>query len=568
MTNEQNQLQDAIYSNDYLDLIFDPNASVFQEGRIEQNPLSVTPNPKYKIHFLDRETNPTLNLGNYNYYEIPHCYGLMDISALNDSGSDFIQNQSNLDVTGNGVLIGFLDTGIDYTHPVFIDSGGRTKILSIWDQTIPAETYHPDLPYGTEFTREQINEALNHENPFEIVPSKDTIGHGTQLAGIAAGNRQSADAFSGMAPGSQLVIVKLKEAKANLKEYYGIAPDMLAFQTTDLMMALSYLRNAAVRLGLPMVICIGLGTSLGGLTLRNPLEHYIENLAETEGFSIVSAIGNEGLEGTTYIGNINNSLGRENVEILVGQEYGFTLELWGQPPNIYSLSIQTPFGETMPKLHIRGRGTLSHEFITSQTILQIDYLMSEQNSGNQIIQVKFKNPMPGIWTVTVYKQAYDTSDYFMKLPIRNFLRSDTRFMRPTPDYSLVKPAGVRNIVSVAAYDLQTGNVYNGSSWGYINVYDTKPDLAAPGVNILVPNLHHGFSTATGSSIAAACTAGSIALLFEWMIRYHIPWAPNAPGTKNFLTRGARQIPGIQFPNKRMGYGKLDLASSYEQVLNL
>lgn len=202
MTNEQNQLQDAIYSNDYLDLIFDPNASVFQEGRMEQNPLSVTPNPKYKIHFLDRKTNPTLNLGNYNYYEIPHCYGLMDISALNDSGSDFIQNQSNLDVTGNGVLIGFLDTGIDYTHPVFIDSGGRTKILSIWDQTIPAETYHPDLPYGTEFTREQINEALNHENPFEIVPSKDTIGHGTQLAGIAAGNRQSADAFSGMAPGS------------------------------------------------------------------------------------------------------------------------------------------------------------------------------------------------------------------------------------------------------------------------------------------------------------------------------------------------------------------------------
>ena len=282
MTNEQNQLQDAIYSNDYLDLIFDPNASVFQEGRMEQNLLSVTPNPKYKIHFLDRKTNPTLNLGNYNYYEIPHCYGLMDISALNDSGSDFIQNQSNLDVTGNGVLIGFLDTGIDYTHPVFIESGGRTKILSIWDQTIPAETYHPDLPYGTEFTREQINEALNHENPFEIVPSRDTIGHGTQLAGIAAGNRQSADAFSGMAPGSQLVIVKLKEAKENLKEYYGIAPDMLAFQTTDLMMALSYLRNAAVRLGLPMVICIGLGTSLGGLTLRNPLEHYIENLEPSQ----------------------------------------------------------------------------------------------------------------------------------------------------------------------------------------------------------------------------------------------------------------------------------------------
>lgn len=568
MTEAQEILQNAVYSEDYLDLIYDLNASVLQYGRIPVTGLYLTPNPKYSIHFLERALSPPLNLSSYDYFEIPHCYGLMDMSVLNETGSDFLQNQSQLGVTGNGILIGFLDTGIDYTHPAFINESGQTKILSIWDQTLIAEELPDSIAYGSEYSEAMINEALASEDPFAVVPSRDMIGHGTQLAGIAAGNRRPADDFSGMAPDSQLVIVKLKEAKSHLKEYYGIAENMLAYQTTDILMALNYLRQTAVRLGRPMVICLGLGTSLGGLNQRNPLEHFLENLAETEGFSIVAAIGNEGLAGNTYIDTIDSRIGMQSVEILVGQEQGFTLELWGRPPNIYTLSVQTPFGESMPELFVRGRGTVSHYFLTASTTLQLDYLLSEQNSGEQIIQLKFRDPIPGIWSVIVRKRAYDNSEYVMKLPIRNFLRSDTRFMRPTPDYSLVKPAGVRNIVSVAAYDLQTGNVYNGSSWGYNNTYGTKPDLAAPGVNILVPNLQHGFSLATGSSIAAACTAGSIALLFEWMIKYHIPWVPNTTGTKNFIIRGARRIPGMSFPNQRMGYGKLDLYASYEQLLNL
>ncbi len=567
MINRQSDLLEAIYSDDYMDLLFDLNASILQDGRFYDSTLSLTPNPKYTIFFLDRSKNPELTLNYYNYYEIPHCYSTMDINVMNETGSEFLQNQSQLNVTGRGVLIGLLDTGIDYTHPAFINEAGQTKLYSIWDQTIISESPPEGLFYGTEYTSDMINLALQSDSPFDIVPSRDTSGHGTQMAGIAAGSRQISSEFSGMAPGSQLVIVKLKDAKPHLKRHYGIAEHLPAFQTTDILMGLTYLRNTAIRLRMPMVICLGLGTSLGGLTPRNPLEHYLENLAETDGFSVVTALGNEGLSGGTYIGSISPGTDSESVEILVGEEQGFTLELWGRPPNIYSVSVQNPFGETMPRTATRGRGTYQYSFVSATTRLQIDYLLTEPNSGQLVIQLRFIAPVSGIWTIHVYKYAHDNSDYIMKLPVSKFLLGDTRFLRPTPDYSLVKPSQIRNIISVTAYDQQTGNLTPRSSWGYANIYNIKPDLAAPGVNVLVPDLAHGYAPASGSSIAAACTAGSIALLFEWMLDYQIPWAPNTAGTKNFITRGTRRIQGTEFPNKQMGYGKLDLYGSYEQVLN-
>ena len=239
-------------------------------------------NDEYSIIYTPLDTVTPISLARYSYYTVPGLFSLLDSSSMEASGILTTFAAPALGNRGRGTLIGIVDTGIDYTNPLFRYSDGSTRIVGLWDQSIPAgaDAVPSGVPayyelsgasYGTEFTREQINEALASDSPLDLVPSTDTNGHGTFLAGIAAGTSLPEQDFTGAAPECELVVVKLKQAKRYLRDFYLVSQDADAYQENDIMMGIKYLRVAAFRLSRPLIILIALGSNLGSHEGTSPL---------------------------------------------------------------------------------------------------------------------------------------------------------------------------------------------------------------------------------------------------------------------------------------------------------
>lgn len=190
----------------------------------------------------------------YGFSAIPNVFGLMSEEALEASGVLRIRRQPSLDLYGQGVLIGIVDTGIDFTHKAFVAADGTSRIVSIWDQSVEEGVGNEKFPYGRMYSREQLNQALSSENPFEIVPSQDEIGHGTFMAGVAAGNENRAEEFSGVAPLSELVVVKCRQANESYRNYYRIPSDVPAYLESDVMTGLAYLLSVAAQERKPIIL--------------------------------------------------------------------------------------------------------------------------------------------------------------------------------------------------------------------------------------------------------------------------------------------------------------------------
>ena len=243
------------------------------------------------------------NIEKYGYSAIPHLYGLMNDEALEASGVLSIRRQPTLDLYGQNVLIGLVDTGISYEHEAFINADNTTRILSLWDQTIQNGEGNEQFPYGQMFEREQLNEALATEDPFSLVPSRDEIGHGTFLAGVAAGNEKEEENFSGVAPLAELVVVKCKQAKNSYRRHYGIPENVPAFQENDIMAGIAYILSVARRENRQVVICVGLGTNLGNHNGGSQLSVFMDRYTAFTGVAMITSAGNEGNAGHHHLIN-------------------------------------------------------------------------------------------------------------------------------------------------------------------------------------------------------------------------------------------------------------------------
>jgi subtilisin family serine protease len=218
-------------------------------------------NETYAVAHIALSTIQNHYIQNYGYSALPKIFGLTSEVSLEASGVFKLQNVPTLNLFGNNVLVGVVDTGIDYLNPVFQNENHLTRIVSIWDQTIESENAFPaSTMFGTEYTAEQINQALSSGNPLEIVPSTDTIGHGTMMAGVAAGGANKEAAFQGVATSSELVVVKLRQAKNYLRQFYFIPEDADAYQDNDIMWGVQYCIQVARKLNRPIAICLGIGS--------------------------------------------------------------------------------------------------------------------------------------------------------------------------------------------------------------------------------------------------------------------------------------------------------------------
>jgi len=314
-----------------------------------------------------------------------------------------------LELTGRGVIIGFIDTGIQYENEVFRNPDGTSRILAIWDQTIQDGDPPEGLQYGTEYTREQINAALQSENPREIVPTTDTDGHGTAIASVAAGSiLGEGQQFIGAAPNADIVMVKLKTAKEYLKEYYMIPEEVPAYASSDIWSGIKYLDSFARTFSRPVVICMGMGTNQGDHSGTSTSSLYLNLIANKRSRCLVVCGGNEGNEAHHYESNIvlPTQENYRDVEIRMGEnERGVMVELWGSPPFDYTISIKSPAGETIPRIFYRGNQTQRYSFIYDRTRITVAFSVIEQNSGETLIIVRFQNPTPGIWTVRVFAEG-------------------------------------------------------------------------------------------------------------------------------------------------------------------
>ena len=522
-------------------------------------------NEIFGVLYVPLESMGELEVTGTSYNSIPKCYTYMDMEAAGASGITRLHDHPYLKLRGKGTAVAVIDSGIDYQNAVFRNAGG-SRIAYLWDQSLEDGTdiAGTEVPYGRLFRKNDIDQALAFEDPFSVVPSRDTNGHGTALAGIAAGNMVPGENFTGAAPEATLIIIKVKPAKQYLRNFYLYPPDAEVFQENDVMMAIAYAISWAKKLEMPLSICLGIGSSQGAHLGTNALSQYVDYVANFSQVSVSAAAGNEGNTRNHSTGIF--SQGREQIvtELRVAErEQGFTMEFWGEPPEIYGLSIQSPTGEILEVSSSIGSRTQELSFVFVETKVYVNYILIERQTGYSLVYIRFFHPASGIWKIFTRGKNRQNVQFHMWLPVEGLISQDTYFLEPSPYTTVTAPGDARNSITTTAYQHRDGSIYIAAGRGYTPDGMITPHLAAPGVNVKVPLVRGGFGTRSGTSISAAQTAGIAALLFEWaIIRDNQPFFTGS-GVKYYLQRGARREENMQYPNPEWGYGKVNLYHTFE-----
>lgn len=518
----------------------------------------------------------------YTYSAVPKLYSLLDVTSMDAAGITPAGELPVLNNQGAGVIVGFVDTGINYTDSMFRNVDGSTRIIGIWDQTnnsdnsnnIENETAKPfsafSALYGTQYTAEEINLALNSDNPASIVPTRDENGHGTFLASIAAGNRDERAGFSGAAPQASIAMVKLKPAKQYLRDFYLIQDGAEAYQENDIMMGVSYLYFLARKYSMPLVVCIPLGTNMGSHMGMSRLGQYLNQVSLSNGSAVITAAGNETGARHHFRAVMDADTDEVTAELRVGErEAGFSMELWAENMGAYTVGFISPTGEVAREISVPLRGENTVSFLLEQTQITVYTQIADVSSGSQFIFMRFENPMSGIWRILIRNSLDIRETFHIWLPVRGFISDETYFLRPDPDTTITDPGNARYPITVTAYDHTKNSIYIHASRGYSLSGRIKPDLAAPGVNILGASVSgRRLTRMSGTSVSAAHLAGAAAILLNWgVLNANYPYL-NTPVLKSIFVRGAQRNPALTYPNREFGYGTLNLYEAFLHLRNL
>ena len=471
-------------------------------------------------------------------------------------------------LTGKGVLMAVIDSGIDYFHDDFRNEDGTTRILELWDQTLDKV-----------FTSAEINNALEAESRAEareILPSVDGSGHGTSVAGIAAGNgRESEGAYRGVAFESELLVVKLGSAREE-----GFP------RTTELMRGVDFVVRRAVEMRQPLVVNISFGNTYGSHDGTGLLETFLNDIGNYGQTTIVVGSGNEGATAGHVSGNFpaaggrggrgtgsaggerssGGNYGTVRSELSVAPyETGVSVQLWKDYTDRFTVTLETPSGERLGPLS-EQLGPVRFRYRRTQVLVyygkpgpfsvaQEIYFDFVPDEGNYVES--------GIWTFILEPQRIVQGRYDFWLPSSAVLNFATRFLESTPDTTLTIPSSAAKVITVGAYNSITDSYADFSGRGFTRMTDqVKPDLCAPGVGLMAPGNGGGYRSVTGTSFAAPVVAGSAALLMQWgIVDGNDPFLYGEK-VKAYLRRGARPLPGFEeYPNAQLGWGALCVRDS-------
>lgn len=477
-------------------------------------------------------------------------------------------------LNGRGVLLAVLDSGITWDLGVFRKADGSTRIRYLWDQTVPGETDDmgygktPDgFSFGTEYTEEEINAALNMSvlERYRRIPSRDLTGHGTAVAGIAAG-RSGDGLYTGAAPEAELIVVKL-----------GLPREEGFPRTTEILRGVTYVLRKAQQLNMPLVINLSFGNSYGSHDGSSLLERFLDNASEIGRTAICVGSGNEGASRGHFVGNITRD---SRVELAVGNyERSLNIQLWKNYSDVFRIRLQSPGGEDAElSTNIQG-GKYTLELEQTRILVYLGeplpYAVA-QEIYLDMIPVTGNYINAGIWTIRLEPVVTVTGQYYLYLPAGSGMGDSTGFYRSTPQVTLTVPSTAMKVITVGAYDPVYGTYADFSGRGYADSTRTigvaaagltKPDLVAPGVNIQAPDVYGSFTPVTGTSFATPIVSGAAVLLMEWgIVRGNDPFLYGEK-VKAYLRKGARPLRGeTEYPNDRVGYGKLCVAESFPNTI--
>jgi subtilisin family serine protease len=475
--------------------------------------------------------------------------------AINMSCVGIAQSELSYKLTGKGVIVAVADSGIDYTHPDFRNPDGTTRILSIWDQGgqgTPPEGFITGAEHGSD----EINAALKLRQPFEALPEMDYIGHGTAVAGAAAGNgRASGGVNIGVAPEASIIAVKLGRSG----DYF--------IRSTELMRAVKYCIGKAQSLGMPISMNISYGSNDGSHDGYSLFERYIDNMSEKWKTVISVASGNEGMGGHHFSATLNARETKEASFYTVGGLRSFYVTFWQNFSDEFYLTLILPSGastgEILPSSQERQirlenlkiyafYGQPSHYNENQEIYFQVQATGDSLPSGNWRIRIRAENVTEGridVW-----------------LPVTEEVTSQTAFSYPDPLVTLSLPSTASRVITVGGYNHLLNSIADFSGRGFTRLGDAKPDICAPAVGILAPKRGGGYDAFTGTSIAAPFVAGAAALMMQWgIVQKNDPFL-FGQRVKAFLKSGAKRKAGIKYPDPSWGYGTLCLKSSIDSLV--
>lgn len=474
----------------------------------------------------------------------------------------------NLQLTGRGVLVGIVDSGVDYRHLAFLTADGKSRILRLWDQGIPG---NPPKGYatGTEYTNEEINEALSLsvQEGRRLVPSEDGSGHGTAVLGVAAGSDFSRGAVNrGVAYESDLLVVKM-----------GIPRQDSFPRTTELMQGVDYLVRQALAMGRPMVINLSFGNNYGSHRGDSLLETYLDSVSSMGKLAICVGMGNN-VSDALHCGGKLSAGEIQEIELGVGPfEPNLNIQLWKDYEDEMEIYLENPSGERVgPLKEALGAqrwslgntelliyyGKPAPYHVTQE--IYVDFLVKDEADPLRIQQSSYIDS--GVWKIILVAGNIKNGEYFLWLPGGKTLNPGTAFYLPRAQGTLTIPATARRVISVGAYDARLNAYADFSGRGSCNLPYPKPDLTAPGVDILAPRAGGGYARFSGTSFSTPFVTGAAALLMEWgIIRGNDPYLYGEK-LKAYLRRGARPLPGIErYPDDMVGWGALCTAQSLPKI---
>lgn len=468
------------------------------------------------------------------------------VIATEEIGVNFFKNNPNISITGKGVIIAVMDSGIDYLHEDFIYPDGTSKILYLWDQT---KDGNPPKGYfiGTEYTRDDINKAIANK---DSSLSQDEVGSGTMLSGICAGLGNIKKEYAGVAQDAELIIVKL----GKIDGYYNNAMTAAAVE---------YAYNKSVEMKMPIVINTSVGSnSLAGFTTRMTSEstYYVRGLA------LVNGAGNEGNTQTHTSGKVPLIGETKEIEVELGtDEEEIEMQVWIDRPYKVDITVVSPTGEESKNAGASNINEVHGTYDLEGTSYSISYVFPTSFSGQQFTSIILSNAKKGIWKIKLIGTYTTTANYNIYLPNRVFINKTTKFRESDPQYTINYPATFDDIITVGAYNISNNSLWPSSSRGPNLAGIIKPDIVAPGVNIIAPYPGNTYGTITGTGPAAAHVSGAVAMFFQYtFVEGKYRNKAFIEIVKSYMKIGAKTSPNINYPNTSLGYGLLNVRGMFDQ----
>lgn len=502
--------------------------------------------------------------------EVPVIYTLEQSSPVEASGAPLFHNNPFLQLNGRGVVVGIVDTGIDYLNNEFMREDETTRIIRIWDQSLDGENEIYGTRLGVEYNSDQINQAIQAnkrgEDPYAIVKTKDDIGHGTMVASLV-GARGINPEVMGAAPDCEFAIVKLKQAPSVILDYAGVStPGTGRYASVEILLATRYLSRLASDIKKPMVICIPLGSNTGAHDGTNAVETSIANISTQLAVVCVTGTGNEGDTDTHTEGKFDKPGQIKNIEIRMGKgQKDLNFQIYIQQPDKVSIGIVSPSGEVVEKIPVRLSKVENVHFVYEGTRMRISYIYPDPVTGDEVISIEARGLREGIWQFRLYGDYIVDGRYWSWLPQRSLLDPDTKFLSPSQYTTLTVPGTSRGAIVAAFYNQNNNATVGQSGRGFTRDGRIKPDVAAGGINAVVTMPGGGTRVVSGSSVATAITAGCCALIMQWGVVDGND--PNLYTTeiRTYLIRGTSMRVGDIYPNEQWGYGAIDMKGVFDSI---